>query len=401
MQEPFIAMSIFDFIFRKQREPSGKKTESRKATAVQATTDTTQNAEEAMWLNRPIPIMSNVPFGIQVLHADAGGPIASSYGNIPVVKDYIGLIRPADLKMLSPDKWAAPLTERYGTKKFAGYFVSRLNEAENLSGLRVATPVSAEQALQQAIRMSRNYGEGYLVVTVEGNQFRPRDLLIMDINNGRWLSVNKSKGKALAQYHAQFVEYRAELEASPTHKWNPFSLEAKGSMLIPIENWDYPATMSITTDGVVWHHMPLESQAAQDMDDAYDEGYFIDYFPHEHKARFATERGAPLFESLDEVDAYRDGLEAGLEVEVKDYHPILRFKKEFVPNILLEVNDKWVSAGGEVVGNIPSTASDVEFAKDVMKLSKHYPDKTIVIKRPTNNTDYQLGQIDQYVVCMD
>lgn len=399
MQEPFIAMSIFDFFNRKQRKPAGKKMESRKATAVQATTDTAQNAEEAMWLNRPIPIMSNVPFGIQVLHADAGGPITESYGNIPVVKDYIGLIRPADLKTLSLDRWAAPLTERYGTKKFAGYFVSRLNEAENLSGMVVATPVSAEQALQQAIRMSRDFKEGYLVVTVEGNQFRPRDLLIMDVNNGRWLSANKSKSKALALYHAQFAEYSAQEEASPITRGNAFSLQAKGVVIKPNESWT--ATMQVTTDGIVWYRIPLESQAAQDMDDAYDEGYFIDYFPHEHKARFATERGAPLFESLDEVDVYRDGLEAGLEVEVKDYHPILRFKKEFVPNILLEVNDKWVPAGGEVVGNIPSTASDVEFAKDVMKLSKHYPDKTIVIKRPTNNTDYQPGQINQYVVCMD
>jgi len=126
----------------------------------------------------------------------------------------------------------------------------------------------------------------------------------------------------------------------------------------------------------------------------------INYFKKQHY--WAQNLIVPL--DIDTMNSLRTkALSLDFDVEMLGELPIIKFKQEAVYNILIETKgDKWVSADGQAVTeNIPSTASDVEFAKDVMKLSKHYPDKTIVIRRPTNNTDYQLGQIDQYVVCMD
>ena len=383
-------MKILDKIFKGLKRTSQTIVEKE---AVQA-------MEEQMLHSQSVSIVRNLPFGVVALRV-AGAPIDTysfAYKHlIPPETETLGEITnmPA-LKTISVSDWAEPLKQRYGDNKFAGYFFPHLRQATVASGVAVTNPLSAEDALQQALQESQWYSSGYLAIAVQGNQYRPKDVLVMDLSNRRWLSINQSKGKALSRYYDELLK-ETIIHGSPIDDVGLFV----GLGYIFEDN---PVTMLLTDNNLVRRAVDINTAPGQDLlaiaSAEEDLPYFLAYSPHEHKVRYAMDKDAPLLDSMDEVDVYRDGLEAGLEVEVQNYHPILRFKQEFVPNILLEVNGKRVPAGGEIVGeNIPSTASDLTFAIDVLQFAELLPkEHRMVIKRPLATDNYQAGQIQQYVV---
>ena len=354
---------------------------------------TKQVWEQTMKTNVPksilfqrISIVSDIPFGVNILQANgASFPLDTfkdTLKNMAFLKNTAGLKKKVVLS-----EWAAPLQERFGQNKFAGYFAEDLSTVDALSGVAVEDTFSAEEALQRALLESQSYRQGYLLVAVQGNKYRAKDILVMDLANHRWISLNKSKGQALASYYTALIQ-------SP--EVSNFSIDNRQGLFAEMP--EETGIVNFTTDGLDWHHAHPKSSLGQALLNNVED-YYLSYFPHEHKVRYAMDKNAPLLDSTDEVDLYRDGSAAGLDVEVIDYHPVLLFKQEFVPNILLEVNGKWVPAGGEIVGeNIPSTASDLAFARDVMKLSLIKRGQTVVIKRPLPTENYLPGSIHQYIV---
>ncbi|MBP5616235.1 MAG: hypothetical protein J6X06_00305 [Elusimicrobiaceae bacterium] len=92
------------------------------------------------------------------------------------------------------------LETAYGNgERFQGDFVRTFNELRELAALSVKEPVKASEALQHALIQSRTLGSGFLVIRVAGNELRPQDALVLDLQNDNFISFNKSMGNAWAE----------------------------------------------------------------------------------------------------------------------------------------------------------------------------------------------------------
>ncbi len=83
-----------------------------------------------------------------------------------------------------------------------GTFVRSFEELRHLALTPVENPVTCEQAVKDAFKQAEQVKDGFFVVRIKGNDHRPKDTLVLDIENPsegkafRWISFNQSKAIA-------------------------------------------------------------------------------------------------------------------------------------------------------------------------------------------------------------
>lgn len=360
--------------------------------------------------NRFAPVVRNISLGVAAL-GTSGAEIpakvlAVSKLRVPASAQYydqqVDNLR-SSFSAFSNHVIPAPVGLQNKGYEFSCGFTDRLYDINLMAGVSPnhAGPKfpSAEEAIQNRRRGNGDW-EFYLYLAVFGkNESRLKDILIFDLDNNRWISLNKSKGKALAKYRSELL---GEVPSQPEDILE--ELERQGIAFgdyVPYAEETHGPFITFTLDGVVWRNMRDTEQGglAQDMWNAYLDGFYIQYLPHEHKARYALSKDEPLLDSVEEVELYSQAKEAGLEVEVVDYHPILKFGN--VPNLFIHTEEGNIPAAGQpVTDDTFSHADALVLAQDVIAFANANPEKIIVFKRHSTYGTYKQGDFKSYVVAI-
>lgn len=83
-----------------------------------------------------------------------------------------------------------------------------------------------------------------------------------------------------------------------------WQLGQQGVIIRP-NSYDYPTSIRISSDGVNWQEVRLNTQLGDALWMAWNEGFYISYDRHAHTARFAASKEAPQFSTVEEVLAWR------------------------------------------------------------------------------------------------
>jgi len=359
---------------------------------------TAQNWKKQMGAaTRPPLIIRSHPFGRKLLNAvrtSMGVPAIAKDGNInPFVQNWDHLASKVEVQ-----RWSAPLMQKYPKGQFNSYVVQNLSTVDALTGTSLFKGKSAPEALKMGLERAEWAKEGYLVVVVKGNKNHLKDILVMDHENGRWLSVNGSKGRAIARNFEDFSkQVKQEREAAP------HPLEQQGVWMEPVgARGEESQLVRMTDDGLVWRNFDAGQGIGAELKEAWNGNYYIRYYPHEHKALYAVDKDSPLFTSTEEVNvAYLAEIE-GLRVMEVDHHPVVLFEDKMMPNVLLKSEEGLVPLTGQAVTADVYSYRDVitlvQDLKDISEeLAKVAPAKKIVYTRPITEGKYQRGQIEQYI----
>lgn len=123
---------------------------------------------------------------------------------------------------------------------------------------------------------------GFPVVVVGGGQGRrAKDVLLLDLENGRWISLNQSKGREIAkQYQARKERFAQE------HPELAVRLAKQGVLV----RKDAPGAAEVSHDGLLWTRV-TDPRIAQ----AWEKGFFIRYNSRTGKLTFSEGKGEPEF----------------------------------------------------------------------------------------------------------
>lgn len=169
-----------------------------------------------------------------------------------------------------------------GETVYKGFFITQYHNLRKLSHYKVEDTHDIYIAIDQAYEQETDNKTGFLVIAVEGNRFRPKDILIWDCHTEKWISYNRSKGDFLRRHKAEMVEKFL----SDNQYWA--MLIDKTGVVIRPDNYEYPKYLTITTDGVNWqlYNTPGE---VNELWDAWNAGIQISYNPHLHSVKFKDE----------------------------------------------------------------------------------------------------------------
>lgn len=289
--------------------------------------------------------------------------------------------------------------------EFSCFYMDRLYDINVMAGIPPHHASrkfpSAEEAIQNRNRGNADT-EFYFILGVYGkNENRLKDILIFDLENNRWVSLNKSKGYAIAKYRKELLK---EVPCQPEDILE--ELERQGisfGSYAPGAEEAHGPFITFTMDGVVWRNMRYSEQGglAQDMWNAFLDGFYIQYLPHEHKARYALSKEYPLSDSMEEakLKLVPKAREAGLEVEVVDNNLILNFCD--VPNLFIRTEEGNIPAAEQpVTDDTFSHADALVLAQDVIAFANANPEKIIIFKRHSTYGTYKQGDFKSYVVAI-
>jgi len=245
----------------------------------------------------------------------------------------------------------------YGERSlFGGQFITELNDVFALFSQPVQNPVYADKALENALAQAFEKKNGFLVITVAGNERRPKDVLILDLAETKFISLRYSQKALWAQ---QSRNERIPFEVSDSKIVNFQGVEAKvfdhrstsgvimGTTYIapkatkklplpnriikegmsPADALDSNYTIMISNDGKQWAVFARNSKEGTQIFNAFHAGLYI-YFsakdlppnatspweeidgnvywePHDYTLSFASQKGAPLFSRVEDARAYR------------------------------------------------------------------------------------------------
>ena len=347
---------------------------------------------------RPVTVESVRAFGIEVLNA-----IRTSVGlpSLPQVKElklaktgWQNVLRDMDV-----NRWSVPLVERYGEGRFNGFIIQDLSLIDALTGLPEELGHTAKEALQSGVERAKWTKDGYFVVTIKGSENRLKDIVVMDHDNQRWISLNKSKGSAIARDYVEFSK-----QALKEREAASYPIEQQGMWIEYVDNPGDAMLIRITEDGLVWRNLNGDRGIGADIEQAWSENYYIRYYPHEHKALYSEGKDYPFFSSVEEIRVSNLAFEEGLEVEAVDYHPVIKFSEGMLPNVLIQTQEGLRPVAGQAVtADVYSQRDVIDLVKDLRKVSENVanidPAKKIIYKRPATggNYKYQSGQIEQYL----
>ncbi|MDD7579119.1 MAG: hypothetical protein PUK24_06215 [Elusimicrobia bacterium] len=234
-----------------------------------------------------------------------------------------------ELSSFSPAKQAELLNKVYGfDTKYRGVFASTFEDLRALAYRPVEGGVDALSALQ-SVRIQATEGKtGFLALAIEGNSYRPKDILVWDIAEKRWLSWNYSKSAVLRKEHealrAEFMDQNAY--------W-AWQLDTQGVVVRP-DSYDEPTSIRISVDGVNWQEFKLDTLTGLSIWEAWIQKLYISYDRHTHKARFALHKDAPLFSSPESVFLWQDAADMGVRMtESAVGEPILILDGLLHPNL--------------------------------------------------------------------
>ncbi len=215
------------------------------------------------------------------------------------------------------------LEAAYGIEtQFEGSFVSTFNEVMKAAEIPVENPVSAGQALEQARTRGRELKSGFFVIRVAGNSQRPKDTLLLDLEQVNFITLNRSKARAWAtavhqrtlQEDPLILKKFPYLESWKTDPSNIDRRDTQGVILrvSSAQKMGVPEEIGVSITGNSWtyYHLdparaytPKEALKAAQIWIAWNKGYYI-MTEESGGILFAAEKGKPLFSTVEEVDAY-------------------------------------------------------------------------------------------------
>lgn len=281
------------------------------------------------------------------------------------VQGYI--VSPSQLKDLDMLAEAESFKIVYGKdKKFKGMFVSSFEELRRLLYTPVPDGTDALAALNAAYREAVSKRSGFFVVSIEGNAYRPKDVLVWNAVGKYWISMNKSKAAVLQNDRLQMLDSFNEL-----HSFWKVALETRGAVVRP-DNYEYPSLVRISADGLNWHQFDLNTPSGADLWDAWKESFYIAYDRHLHVVRFAAAKGEPLFSSPRRVRQWKEASLAGIEMtETLDGSAVFKLDAEACPNLWVRRADGSLEAipGISLTENEALSFNVIRFMKEVQEIS--------------------------------
>ncbi len=206
--------------------------------------------------------------------------------------------------------------------QFEGTFVPTFNEVMKMAEIAVENPVSARQALEQARTQGRELKSGFFVIRVAGNTQRPKDTLLLDLDQVNFITLNRSKARAWASVVRQrtLQEDPLILEKFPyleSWKTDPHNIDRRDTQgvilrLSSTQTVGVPDEIGVSISGNAWTYYHLnpthaytlkESRKAAEIWIAWNKGYYI-MLEESGDVLFAAGKGKPLFSTVEEVDAY-------------------------------------------------------------------------------------------------
>lgn len=241
----------------------------------------------------------------------------------------------------------------YGdTKRFQGVFVKTFEELRQFSYMGVKKPEELSAALENAIKQGQSKETGFLALLVEGNAYRPKDILIWDEAAQKWISYNQSKAEVL-RYNIDTM--RAKF-AEDNQYWA--SLIQERGVLIRPDNYEDPSSVRVSLDGLNWQEFSIFDQTGADLWDAWNENLYISYDRHQHKAWFSETKDAKKFASLLDLNMFRRTKAAGFSIKKCNSGEMeIDMDAHDFPNLFIR------SEGGEL-SPVKSLTVDVSFPEE-------------------------------------
>lgn len=235
-------------------------------------------------------------------------------------------------------KASIPILEKvFGrNRKYEGRFVLSLNEviASSYVAVKDGTYIIST-ALECAFDEGDDKQSGFFVLIADGNQYRPKDILIWDASVSRWISFNHSKAKIL--------RYNKDRMVSDFLRNNDYwaYLYNKQGVVVRPNNYEAPGSINLTTDCANWYKFPLDSDRDIGFDiwGAWNRGLRIVYDRHAHIARFYSEKLSTWFQRFSNL-VYAEKI-AGMGysfAELPSYEFVIYVNKDDFPNLYIQDN---------------------------------------------------------------
>lgn len=180
------------------------------------------------------------------------------------------------------------------TGSFQGHFVKDFSMVVELLDVPVIEGVRAIDAVGEAFAESRlGDGKGFFVLAQEGNAFAPKDVFILDMLHGRWISLKASRGKAISSKYRNLRQTMWETNLAQEE------VLAKRGVIVRVDNPTSPKELEVSKDGVLWDRYSMTTNTAIKLWRGWKEGAYIFYSKSTGKVQYATGPGKPLFNSFE------------------------------------------------------------------------------------------------------
>ena len=207
------------------------------------------------------------------------------------------------------------LEAAYGERAVAeGHFVSSFEEVRALTTTPVDEGVSFAEALRNAYAEGQKMKNGFFVVQVKGNLFRPKDTLVLELSTEGnipgfcWISVNRSAGHA---WEERIAATRQDMQKFPRNKW-PSAEDRRDTQGILLKA-TYAADGAwkevwLSTNPARWSiyrndpNVPDMAKRGAEILEAWNKGYYIYVDAYDSVLGFAEAKGRPVFPTLKELE---------------------------------------------------------------------------------------------------
>lgn len=180
-------------------------------------------------------------------------------------------------------------------KSFQGHFVPDFKTAVELLDVPVVDGGTARDAVFEAFTESHHGdGKGFFVLVQQENALYPKDVFVLDIHQGGWISLQESRGKALAHKYPGLRRLLEEISISQEE------ILAKRGVLVRVDDPTNPKELEVTTDGIRWDRYSMETKTAQRLWAGWNANVYISYKEHTGSVLYGEKAGdGALFNSLE------------------------------------------------------------------------------------------------------
>lgn len=224
--------------------------------------------------------------------------------------------------------------------EYEGRLVHSFTKVNDMSFHAAPNPTNLQKALENAIDEGDKWRSGFLVLVAEGNQYRPKDILIWNSSSAKWISLNHSKGNFLKP---RIVECRNKFIEDNSY-WA--SLLNKQGVVVRPDCYDDPLSIRISKDGVIWYEFPCRTSdddsinhIGEDIWVAWNNDIRIDYNRHTHIVRFYSELLSKWFLSYDAMVVAENFVSAGYTITIiSSTEYIVHVNKDEYPSLYIQDN---------------------------------------------------------------
>ncbi|MBR4682785.1 MAG: hypothetical protein IKP06_05740 [Elusimicrobiaceae bacterium] len=202
----------------------------------------------------------------------------------------------ADQAQVPVEYWDVWLSDAFNpNKSFRGYFVPNFETVVELLDVPVVDGGTAQDAVFEAFAASHHGdGKGFFVLAQQKNALYPKDVFVLDLRQGGWISLQESRGTALATKYNGLRRLLREMDLTQEQ------ILARRGVLVRVDDPANPKELEVTTDGIRWDRYSMESQTAQRLWAGWKANVYISYKEHTGRVLYGKEAGdGILFNSLD------------------------------------------------------------------------------------------------------